>query len=394
MNSDRISLAFFSYAIGHTSEVWMWRQIKGFKKFNPHILTWNYLNSEEYSLNGMPLEIIPFQARPEQQPGLGRWLYRLKCLPYLNFYASIGQEQRYIEELIFKIKPKVILCQFSHVALRILPIAKKQKVPIVVHFHGLGLSSSLKSDKWYRWSIFSALRKFDALVVVGSHEWRRVLERGTPEEKVHLIPCGVPTDIFQYFKRQHSKEVRFICVSRLIEGKGIEYSIRALAEVRKQMNNVSMIIVGDGPLKENLKNLSNKLGLNNFIMFSGRIDSDRHMQYLRESDIFLQHSIKGSDGWEEGFGVSIAEASATGLPVICTNCGGIPDQVIDGITGFVVEQKDVHAMADRMLRLARDSVLREIMGKAGRERMVTNFDTQKQINKLEMVLLNCCSKNL
>jgi colanic acid/amylovoran biosynthesis glycosyltransferase len=96
--------------------------------------------------------------------------------------------------------------------------------------------------------------------------------------------------------------------------------------------------------------------------------------------------VESSNGWVEGFGVTIAEASAMNLPVVVTSCGGITDQVIDGVTGYIVPQRDANAMADRMKRLVEDIDLRSKMGQAGRMRMVKNFDTKKQIQKLEMVL--------
>ena len=89
-------------------------------------------------------------------------------------------------------------------------------------------------------------------------------------------------------------------------------------------------------------------------------------------------------------GVSVAEAAATGLPIVATRCGGIVDQVIDGKTGFLVEQRDVDGMAEYMVKLGLEPDLRTKMGQAGRERMVAEFDTQKQIAELESVLLDCC----
>jgi glycosyltransferase involved in cell wall biosynthesis len=75
------------------------------------------------------------------------------------------------------------------------------------------------------------------------------------------------------------------------------------------------------------------------------------------------------------------------MPVVATDCRGIPDQVVDGVTGFLVPQRDVSAMAAAMARLAGESDLRRRLGKAGRERAVEMFDTKKQIAKLEDVLL-------
>ena len=388
MHTRKMKLAFVCHSIGHLSEVWMWRQITGFQKFKPHVFTWEYVNSEQFSLNGTQLNIIPFRARPEQMRGRARWIYRLKCVPYMNFYASVGAERQFIRKLLSETKPDVMLCQFGHAALRLISIAEQMKIPIAAHFHGLDLSSSLNS-RWYMWSLLPALKKFNVIIVVGSHQKKWLIEQGVPKSKVHIIPCGVPTDVFEYKTRDPSTITQFICVSRLTEGKGVEYSIRAFNEVFEKNQNVRMVIIGNGPLKSNLKSLSENLGLEKHITFAGALFPDQVRNYLCESDVFLQHSITGSDGWEEGFGVSITEAAATGLPVIATRCGGISDQVIDGTTGYLVEQRDFHAMAKFMLKLAAEPALKKEMGLAGRENAVANFDTKKQISKLEAVLMEC-----
>jgi len=386
-----VNLAFVSRTIGNQSEVWMWRQLTNFRKLIPHIITWEYVNSELFGLDGLPLQVLPFELRPEEMPGLGRWIYRLKCAPGLNFYASIGAERRFILKVLSEIKPKIILCHFGHTALRMLPIAREQRIPIVVHFHGLDLSSSLY-NRWYRWSLLLALKNFSEIVVVGSHQKKWVIKHGVPENRVHLIPCGVPTQIFKYKVRQLSKKIQFICVCRLVESKGVEYCIRAFAQVLKEIGDGRLLIVGGGPLQLKLEALSHWLGLNKYITFTGPVFPNKVIEYLAESDIFVQHSVFASDGSVEGFGVSIAEAAATGLPVVSTRCGGIEDQVIDKKTGFLVEQRDVNAMANCMVRLALDPALRKKIGKAGREHMVASFDAQKQISKLESVLLDCYRK--
>lgn len=293
-----------------------------------------------------------------------------------------------MEKQLSELKPRVMLCHFGSTALRMLPVAQKRDIPLVAHFHGHDLSSSLR-NRWYRWSLLHALEHFSAIVVVGSHQKKWMIEHGVPKERVHIIPCGVPTQVFKHKVRQPSKGMQFICVCRLVEGKGVEYCIRAFANVVKEMINGRLIIIGDGPLESDLKALVHELRLDECVTFAGLVCPDRVRDLLSESDVFIQHSIVSSTGCVEGFGVSVAEAAATGLPIVATRCGGIVDQVIDGKTGFLVEQKDYKSMAERMLQLACDAELRQKMGQEGRKRMIKHFDTKGQIAKLEEVLLNC-----
>jgi len=381
------NLCFAAQHVGEHSEVWLWRQMVGFKRVRPYVLTWKYLNSETFKPNEVSVHILPFHPRPAEGKGISRWIFRLRSLPSVNFYGARGQELKAIERWFSDIKPKVILCHTGQVALKMLPIAQRFAVPLIAHFHGADLSSSLQ-NRWYRWSLLHSLRHFSAIVVVGRHQMKWMIEHDVQAARVHIIPCGVPTQVFKHKARQPSQGIQFICVCRLFEGKGVGYCIRAFAHVVKEITNGNLLIVGDGPLRPALEALRHELGLGECVTFTGSVCPDRVRDILSESDIFIQHSLVSSTGWVEGFGVSIAEAAATGLPIVGTRCGGIVDQVIDGKTGFLVEQRDVDRMADCMLKLARDAKLREQLGKAGRERMVREFDTEKQIAKLENVLLS------
>lgn len=345
------------------------------------------MSRETFKLDGIPVHLLPFEPRPEDKRP-GRWLYRARNLPGFNFYASVGAERRAIEKQLSSIKPNVMLCHFGFMALRLLPIAQQLNIALVAHFHGLDLSSSLR-NRWYRWSLLRALDSFSAIVVVASYQKRWMIEHGVPAERVHLIPCGVPTQLFKPAQQHHSKTIRFIAVSRLVEKKGVEYSIRAFAQVVMDCPNVRLTIVGDGPLRGCLEELVRNLGLEKHVSFVGMVEPEKVRSYFLESEVFIQHSIVSSRGDTEGSPVSIAEASASGLPVVATRCGGIEDQVVDGQTGFLVPQRDIGAMAERMLKLARNPGLRNRFGQAGRKHMVEQFDASCQIKKLEAVLLNC-----
>lgn len=388
MGVPRADLCVVAQCIGQWPEVWLWRQLLGFKQLKPCVLTWGYINREVYRLDNLPVQILPFDPCAGED-SFRRWFRRARSLPVRNFYASVGAECRFIEKQLLETKPRVMLCHFGHTALRMLPIAQKQHIPLVAHFHGLDLSSSL-NNRWYRWSLLRALEHFSAIVVVGSHQKKWMIEHDVQAERVHLIPCGVPTQVFKHKVRQPLKGIRFICVCRLVEGKGVGYCIRAFAHVVKEITNGNLLIVGDGPLRSDLEALRHELGLGECVTFIGSVCPDRVRDLLSESDIFIQHSLVSSTGWVEGFGVSVAEAAATGLPIVGTRCGGIVDQVIDGKTGFLVEQRDVDGMAEYMVKLGLEPDLRKKMGQAGREHMVAEFDTQKQIAELESVLLDCC----
>ena len=313
--------------------------------------------------------------------------HRMRSLPKFNFYASAGAEYQAIVNWLGQVRPQVILGQTGHTSLKLLPIARESGIPIVAHFHGADLSSGLR-NRWYRWSLMHELSGFDAVIVVGSHQRQWMIQHKVPAEKIHLIPCGVPTQLFTPVPRPPSGRVVFLAVSRLVEKKGVEYTLRAFARLRSQCHDVELVIVGDGPLRDRLEKLARDLRVASQVSFRGACTPDEVRALLSQSDIFVQHSVVPPDGAMEGSPVAIAEASAAGLPVVVTRgCGGTEDLVIHGRTGFLVEQRDTDDMAACMVRLAQDAGLRAQLGRAGRTHMCKEFDAERQIAKLEDVLL-------
>lgn len=375
-------------SLGAVSEVWMWRQIVGMMDLSPVVLTWDYMDPVNYPLDDVPVKELKYDRIPMHRGRLTRWPYRLRCLPDLDFYGSVGAERREIVRFIEQHRPDVILGQFGTAALRIWPIAKRLGIPMVAHFHGFDISQELK-NKWYRWSLARHARSFSAIVVVGNHQKHWFMEHGVSEDKIHVIPCGVPTEEFTPPEVRESGTIHFVTVSRLVKQKGLHHTVNAFADVAKRSKDVRLSIIGDGPELDILKSLAGQRGVADKISFKGFRKPKEVKEQLASSHVFLQHSLNYNKA-VEGFGVSLSEAAAMELPIVATRCGGIEDQVIHGETGFLVDQHDEETMARHMGRLAEDKDLRERLGKAGRQRMLAHFDTTGQIDKLKNVLMNAC----
>lgn len=367
--------------LGEVSEVWLWRQVVGFRSVSPSVLAWEYVNRDDYPLGHIPLHLLKHDPSPMHRKRSVRWHYRARCLRHLNFYASVGQEHKDIEAYLRRQQIDVVLAQFGPIALRVLPIAQKLGIPLVAHFHGHDISSTLR-HRWYRWSLARHANRFAAIVIVGNHQRAWFLDHGVSEDRLHVIPCGVPVDQFKPPMQRPDNPVHFITVSRLSPEKALHHTLSAFSKICRAIPDGRLAIVGDGPERQKLERHALDLKISNRVDFAGYLAPHAVRERLSASHVFLQHSII-----REGFGVSLAEAAAMQLPIVSTRCGGIPDQVVHGETGFLVEQHDVDGMAHHMLQLARDPQLRRQMGKAGRGRMQKHFDTTSQIAKLEDVLL-------
>lgn len=377
--------------LGVTSQIWLLRQVEGFTRLRPTVITWK--DHRTAPAGGVAVHSLPFG--PDLDGGRDRWLRRAARLHHRNFLATQGAERRHLMALARRNPPDVILAHFGHAALRILPVARALKVPLVCHFHGLDLSSSLRNP-WYRTSLLRHLDDFAAVVTVGSRqaEWMAAHRPAEQGAGAHVIPCGVP--VAEFSRREGDPEPVpetgvpvFVIISRLVPQKGVDICLKALARLPR--GTARIVVIGDGPEDARLKALAATLGIANEVEFRGPQPSQGVREALLGARALLQHSLDWN-GWFEGFGVTVAEASAMELPTIASRCGGLMDQVVAGETGLLVDQKDDAALADAMGRLAGDAALARRMGRAARARAIERFDTVDQIARLEDVLLASLSR--
>ena len=168
-----------------------------------------------------------------------------------------------------------------------------------------------------------------------------------------------------------------VSVARLDWAKGYEFSIDALALVRDAGISFIYQIIGDGKYKEAIEFSVKQHGLDKCVTFVGSVPRNKVTEFLRQADIFLHLAV------EEGFCNAVLEAQAIQLPVVVSDAGGLPENVDDGITGFVVPRRNSRAAADKIIELARNRDLRVRMGQAGRQRVEERFDLSSQIQKFE-----------
>jgi colanic acid/amylovoran biosynthesis glycosyltransferase len=129
------------------------------------------------------------------------------------------------------------------------------------------------------------------------------------------------------------------------------------------------------------------LGVADRVHFLGSQPARVVMEELRRACVFVQHSVTSRLGDKEGWPVSIAEAMAAGLPVIATRHAGIEQQVVEGETGYLVEERDSARMAERMIELATQPERRVVLGRRGRQVAQQAFDQRRLVQQLETVLL-------
>ncbi len=130
--------------------------------------------------------------------------------------------------------------------------------------------------------------------------------------------------------------------------KGTRYLLRAFATVARRHDDVQLVIIGDGPLKRSLQALAASTGLRERVEFLGARPHAEVLALMRKAAMLVLPGVRTASGREEGLGMVLLEAAATGLPVIASRVGGMPECVLDGRTGFLVPERDAAALAERM----------------------------------------------
>ena len=208
----------------------------------------------------------------------------------------------------------------------------------------------------------------ERLINVVSSSQRRVLN-----DKLKIIPMGVHVELYQketnvnHLKSNYNILSKFslLFIGRLAEKKGVKFLIKAMAKISLINKDVTLIICGDGPLRKELEQQVNDIKLGDFVRFTGYIADNEKLDYLKLSDILIVPSIVTESGDTEGLPVVILEGLAAGKPIIASDVSGVKDVIMDGVNGFLVEQKNTEQIVDKVLRLLSNTELMAKVSKRG-----------------------------
>jgi len=260
-------------------------------------------------------------------------------------------------------------------------------VPLVVHFHGF--DAHVHSVVEEMREKYTSLFRTSAAIVVVSETMRDALAAlGCAEDKLHIVPCGVDVEKFRPAPTHSTgleKPFQFFFVGRFVNKKAPVHLLLAFKECLRTAD-ARLVMAGDGPLLEVAREVATALGISDKVSFPGGVAHDRVQQFLQESNAYVQHSIQAASGDCEGSPVAVVEAAAAGLPVISTRHTGIRQSVVEGDTGFLVDEGAVEEMGQKMASLVRDRGLARRLGAAGREHARRHYSLEVTTSALAVVL--------
>jgi len=251
--------------------------------------------------------------------------------------------------------------------------ARGQSIPTVATCHNW-LSGTTALNLYNRIDLL-ALRNCRRIAAVSEPVAAILRKSGVPPQKIVVIPNGIDIEPFGSSKPAINFRGRPTVgmVARLDMNKGFGPLLHALVEIKKHCPEILLIVVGEGPAKNEIEESIKDLKLQDNVLLLG---SRKDMPELYPSfDVFVLPSLN------EGMPLTVLEAFASGLPVVATRTGAIPSVVQEGVSGILVDPGDVASLADAILRLTREPELRARMGAAGRERVQAEYTARSMAQK-------------
>ena len=268
-----------------------------------------------------------------------------------------------------------------------LPLALDLGVPMVVTLHG---SIEATEDKYLLRSLRTIMylmkrkdvwRRASAFICVSQFIYDMAVKAGYPRDKLIVHYIGVDTKVFRDDGKEERDSNLVLFVGRLEEKKGVQYLISAMSRVQKVLPDAKLVIIGDGSQRASLELQAERLGV--ISSFKGTVTPSAVAAYLKKARLFCAPSVRSRDGDVEGLPTVLAEAHASGLPVVSFVHGGIPEIVINGKTGLLAPEGDIDGLTAHLIAMLSESYPWKETSIRAIEWIKHNFDLGKQTSKLE-----------
>lgn len=365
---------FITPFLFHTGS-WVYSQLKGIKDFNSYVFTQMRQNSSQFPYD----KVINIEDFSDTANIINKY--------YVKYTDNYGL---FYNKYLNEIKPVLLHAHFGFEAARWYKFIKKSNLPLITTFYGLDVSQLGKIDKWR--NRYKPLFDYGSFFLAeGNYLKKQLIKIGCPEEKVLIQRIGVAVDKYPVkdYSQKNDGKITIIQVSSFREKKGIIYSLKAIAELKKIKDNFNFILAGKGDTTQadnNIKSIVSELGISDIVELTGAMPHADVLNKISECDIFLHPSVEAQDGDNEGGSpVIVTEASAIGLPIVSTYHCDIPEVVINNKTGLLVKEKDVDAIVEKCLLLLNNYELRKNFGLEGKKHIEENYNISKQIIKLEEI---------
>ncbi len=290
-------------------------------------------------------------------------------------------KEYYLQRYIKAQKINLIFANYGPTGAALAPMAEELDIPLIVHFHGYDASIYEVLNKYYAayQRMFSIAK---AIIVVSDEMKNDLVALGAPDEKLFKITYS-PNPLFFNINPDYQSN-QILAIGRFVEKKAPHLTLLAFQKARESCPKLQLKFIGDGDLLTVCQDLCMSLEIKD-VGFAGVLSPEEIAEEMSKSFCFIQHTKQAANGDKEGTPVAILEAIAAGLPVVSTLHAGIPELVMNGINGFLVDENDVYGMSDRLVQFAKNRAKSEEFGKRGKEFISKNYNPtvyQESLNEL------------
>lgn len=362
------------------TETWIYAQIRHLRRYRPIIYTKRTMNLDQF-----PAENL---RAMRERLGRTRLFLDRAWHKVFHYYPTLGRWLR-------RDRPALVHAHFGPAGYSFLRFRRKLGIPLVSSFYGYDLSMLPRQRPEWRRRYRELFQGGDLFLVEGPHMKQVLVDLGCPAEKVVVNHLGVDLEKIEFVPRLPPPDgvVRVLVSGSFREKKGIPYAVEAFGRVAQAHPEIElhMTIIGDSggapreeAEKQRILGAIARYGLESRVRLLGYQPYRVLLEEARQHHIFMSPSVHAADGDTEGGApVTIIEMSAAGMPILSTTHCDIPEVVLDGESGFLVPERDVEALAERLEFLLLHPELWPEMGRRGREHVEKEYDVVKQVEKLE-----------
>ncbi len=308
-------------------------------------------------------------ARSTSQPGLRGAMYQL----FYFLEAGIIAKQ---------IKQKQIVHLHNHIA-----EASGTVAMLAAVMGGITYSFTLHGPyiffRPHQWRLDEKIKRSLFVCCISHYARSQGMIFASPEKwnRMHIIHCGIDPALFDITSHNQPGK-RLLFVGRLAAAKGLPILLESLATLKQTHPDILLTVVGDGPDRQKLEQMTGHLGLSANVNYVGYKSQAEVRDYLQQTDVFVMSSFA------EGIPVVLMEAMAAGLPVVATQIAGVSELVENGVNGYLVPPGDAVSLAERINKLLNDCKLRATFGTAGRAKVEKDFNIHDEVARLHRVMTN------
>ncbi len=318
----------------------------------------------------------------------GRAYYRA-----LGLLSPSGYRQRIDDAYIDILKREradAVHAEYGPTGVFVMRACRRLGLPLFITFHGYDLS---RRDVLERFGpeYPELFREAAGIFAVSRVMRERLVEMGAPAERTHHVPAGADCGLFDGAAPASAPPL-VVAAGRFVDKKAPHLTLEAFARVLRECPEARLRMIGEGPLLKRCRALAERLSVAHAVTFTGSLPHRKVAEEMRRARLFAQHSVRAASGDCEGTPVSIMEASASGLPVVSTRHAGIPEVVVEGETGLLVDEGDVEGMSGEMLRLLRDPAYAAALGEAGRRHIRKHLSSTQSIKRQWEIIERACGR--